>query len=176
MSDPTIFGDPDRMTSPLYNKTDEDDGGVHSNSGINNKAVYLMVDGGTFNGFNVTGIGWDKTAAIYYEVNTNLLSSGSDYSDLYYAVQQACTNLRLTNYKGVTSADCAQVKKALAAVEMNSRPAANFNVDATICPGGGLDCDSLSIFSVTILKTGLAIGPWAITGRSTISMPQVQPI
>ena len=136
MSNPPLFNDPDKMTSPLYVKTGDDDGGVHSNSGVNNKAVYLMVDGGTFNGFTVTGIGWDKTAAIYYEVNTNLLSSGSDYSDLYYAVQQACANLSITNYKGITSANCVQVKKALDAVEMNKQPAPGFSVDAAVCPAG----------------------------------------
>ena len=136
MSTPPQFNDPDKMSSTFYVKTDEDSGGVHHNSGINNKAVFLMVDGGTFNGFTITGIGWDKTAAIYYEVNTNLLSSGSDYSDLYYAVQQACTNLGITNSKGITSADCVQVKKALDAVEMNCQPVPNFHVDADLCPAG----------------------------------------
>ena len=93
MSNPPDFGDPDKMSSPNYYEGDEDNGGVHHNSGINNKAVFLMVDGGSFNGKTVTALGWTKTAAIYYEVNTNLLFSGADYSDLYYALQQACTNL-----------------------------------------------------------------------------------
>src|SRR5678815_5047966 len=74
-----------------------DNGGVHTNSGVNNKAVYLMVDGGTFDTRTITGLGWDKVAAIYYEANTNLLTSGSDYSDLYYAIQQACANLSAQN-------------------------------------------------------------------------------
>ncbi|HET9905894.1 MAG TPA: M4 family metallopeptidase, partial [Anaerolineales bacterium] len=93
MNDPAAFGDPDRMSSPNYHTTDDDNGGVHHNSALNNKAVYLMVDGGSFNGKTVTALGWDKTAAIYYEAQTNLLLSGSDYSDLFYALQQACSNL-----------------------------------------------------------------------------------
>ena len=134
MSDPTIYGDPDKLSSPNYFEGEEDNGGVHYNSGINNKAVFLMVDGGTFNGKTVTALGWDKTAAIYYEVNTNLLSSGADYWDLYYALQQACTNL--IGQKGITAGDCAEVKDALDAVEMNGQPAPNFNTDAPYCDTG----------------------------------------
>src|SRR5215213_4815777 len=134
MSDPTVFGNPDKISSANYFAGEEDNGGVHSNSGINNKAVFLMVDGGTFNGKTVSALGWTKTAAIYYEVNTNLLSSGADYSDLYYGLQQACTNL--IGQKGITAGDCAEVKDAVDAVEMNGQPAPNFNTDAPYCDGG----------------------------------------
>ena len=131
MSNPPALGDPDKMSSALYYQADDDNGGVHHNSGVNNKAVYLMVDGGTFNGKTVTAIGWDKTAAIYYEAQTNLLRSGSDYSDLYYALQQACSNL--IGQQGITSANCTEVKDAIDAVEMNSQPSAGFNTDAPLC-------------------------------------------
>src|SRR4029079_8317552 len=117
MNDPSAFGDPDKMSSPNYDEAEDDNGGVHHNSGINSKAVSLMVDGGSFNGKTVTALGWTKTAAIYYEVNTNLLPSGADYSDLYYALQQACANL--IGQKGITAANCAEVKDAVDAVEMN---------------------------------------------------------
>ncbi|MEP0807183.1 MAG: M4 family metallopeptidase, partial [Chloroflexota bacterium] len=135
MNNPLLFNDPDRMSSPNYYEGEDDNGGVHTNSGVNNKAVSLMVDGGAFNGRTVTALGWDKTAAIYYEANTNLLSSGADYSDLYYALQQACSNLIGT--KGITSADCVEVKDALDAVEMNAQPAPNFNTDAPLCTTPG---------------------------------------
>jgi Zn-dependent metalloprotease len=134
MSNPPAFGDPDKMSSPNYYEGEEDNGGVHFNSGVNNKAVYLMVDGSTFNGKTVSPLGWDKTAAIYYEANTNLLSSGADYWDLYYALQQACTNL--IGQKGITAGDCAEVKDAVDAVEMNGQPAPNFNTDASFCDVG----------------------------------------
>ncbi|HKY54802.1 MAG TPA: M4 family metallopeptidase, partial [Anaerolineales bacterium] len=131
MSNPATFGDPDKMSSPNYHEGEDDNGGVHKNSGINNKAVSLMVDGGTFNGRTITALGWDKTAAIYYEVQTNLLISGSDYSDLYYALQQACSNL--IGQKGITSANCIEVKDAIDAVEMNAQPSPGFNTDAPLC-------------------------------------------
>lgn len=134
MNNPPAYGDPDKMSSTYYFVGAWDNGGVHANSGVNNKAAYLMVEGGLFNSITVAGIGWDKTAAIYYEANTKLLSSGSDYSDLYYALQQACTNL--IGQRGITSGDCASVKNAGDAVEMNGQPAPNFNTDAPICDAG----------------------------------------
>ena len=109
MSNPILFCDPDKMTSPYYYTGSADNGGVHWNSGVNNKAVYLMV----------TSLNWEKTGAIYYEAQTNLLTSASDYSDLYLALQQACTNL--IGYHSIDAGNCAQVKNALDAVEMNTR-------------------------------------------------------
>jgi hypothetical protein len=135
MSNPPQFNDPDKMTSTYYVKTSTDAGGVHSNSGVNNKAVSLMVDGGSFNGKTVTALGWDKVLTIYYEAQTNLLTSGSDYLDLYNALNQACTNKLGVN--GITSADCAQVNNALLAVEMNKEPSAGFNPSLPqICTAG----------------------------------------
>ncbi|PKN93169.1 MAG: hypothetical protein CVU44_12130 [Chloroflexi bacterium HGW-Chloroflexi-6] len=131
MQDPTIYGDPDKMTSVNYYTGNNDNGGVHWNSGVNNKAVFLMVDGGTFNSQTISGLGITKVAKIYYYVQTNLLTSGSDYSDLYYAVQTACT--ALTGTAGITSGDCSQVKKALDAVEMSLQPVAGYNPDVAAC-------------------------------------------
>jgi Zn-dependent metalloprotease len=141
MSNPTIYGDPDRMTSSLYHYGDLenlssvsfDNGGVHYNSGINNKAAYLMTDGDTFNGYTITGLGITKVAAIYYEVQMHLLTSGSDYKDLYYALHQACVNI-VGGSAGVVLQDCAEVQKALDAVEMNEDPLGTFMPQAQICP------------------------------------------
>jgi Zn-dependent metalloprotease len=141
MQDPTLFGDPDKMTSLNYYTTTCanasslcDNGGVHINSGVNNKAAYLMTDGGTFNGKTVTALGASKVAKIYYEVQTNLLTSGSDYADLYDALYQGCLNLVGT--LGITSGDCQEVRDATDAVEMNLQPAAGYNPDALLCPVG----------------------------------------
>ena len=90
MEDPTAYGQPDKMSSSNYFCGTGDNGGVHYNSGINNKAVFLLTDGGTFNGFTVNGIGLQATAELYYEVQTNLLVSGADYEDLCDALLQAC--------------------------------------------------------------------------------------
>ena len=134
MENPPAFGDPDRVTSPLYHPGPADNGGVHHNSGINNKAVSLLVDGGVFNGHTVAALGIDKTAHIYYEVQTNLLTSGADYADLHDALFQACNNLAGTG--GITALDCQQVQNASSAVEMDLQPVAGFDIYAPICAPG----------------------------------------
>ena len=135
MSDPTIYGDPDKITSANYYTANGDNGGVHINSGVNNKAAYLMVDGATFNGRTVTGLGITKVAKIYYYAQTNLLTSGSDYSDLYYALQTSCA--AQIGIAGITSADCQEVLDAINAVEMNLQPVADYNQDISACDTAG---------------------------------------
>jgi bacillolysin len=142
MQDPGLFGQPDRMTSPNYtadvedhtNGEEADFGGVHTNSGVNNKAAYLMTDGGTFNGRTVTGLGITKVARIYYEVETKLLISGSDYGDLYRVLPQACTNLIGT--VGISAANCTEVKDAVGATEMSLVAPAAPNPEAPVCATG----------------------------------------
>ncbi|MBI5675430.1 MAG: DUF4214 domain-containing protein [Nitrospirae bacterium] len=141
MQNPPAFSDPDKMTSPYYytvtcgNSTSNcDNGGVHINSGVNNKAVYLMTDGGTFNGQTVTGLDITKVAKIYYEVQTNLLTSGSDYADLYEALYQGCKNV--IGVSGISISDCQEVREAALAVEMNQEPVAGYNPEAPLCPTG----------------------------------------
>jgi Zn-dependent metalloprotease len=133
MSDPALFGDPDKMSSSHYALTEIDNGGVHQNSGVNNKAAYLMTDGGSYNSVTVNGLGIPKVAAIYYEVQTNLLTSGADYLNLYEALYQACLNL-MGGAEGITESDCNEVRKASDAVEMDQQPVADFNSQAAYCP------------------------------------------
>jgi len=135
MSSPTVYGDPDRMSSANYWTSSGDNGGVHSNSGINNKAAYLMTDGASFNGFVVTGLGIAKVAAIYYDVQTTLLTSGSDYGDLNNMLYQSCLGL-VGGAEGITLGDCNEVSEAAQAVEMDEEPEPGFNPEASICPSG----------------------------------------
>lgn len=132
MKNPPLYGQPDSMTSSRYYKGTGDNGGVHYNSGVNNKAAYLLVAGGTFNYKTVTALGWLKTATIYYEAQTNLLTSGSGYYDLYNILYQACVNKIGT--AGIVSADCQEVRDATDATKMNLEPAAGFSPNVTSCP------------------------------------------
>ncbi|WP_158630747.1 M4 family metallopeptidase [Nocardioides daphniae] len=117
MSNPNLYDQPARMNDPLYYRGTGDNGGVHYNSGVGNKAATLMVDGGSFNGQTVTGIGIAKTAAVWYEANTGILTSASDYQDLARALRQACKNLVGT--KGISYSNCSQVDKAVKATQMD---------------------------------------------------------
>ncbi|MFZ3065949.1 MAG: M4 family metallopeptidase [Nitrospirota bacterium] len=170
MSNPPAYGDPDRIGNPNYacDLNEGDAGGVHSNSGVNNKAAYLMTDGGTFNGYTVTGLGISKVARIYYEAQTNMLLSASDYNDLYNALQQACTNLIGTS--GITSSDCQQVTSAVYAVEMNQQPSSCPANEAPLCPSGQ---SPSNIFFDTLETT--TSGYWvsgAISGSNGWYYPQ----
>jgi bacillolysin len=132
---------PDRMASPNYFAEEGDNGGVHFNSGVNNKAAFLITDGGSFNARTVTGIGLDKAARIYYDVQTTLLTSGSDYADLGTALPAACDSLIGT--LGITEANCTEVRDAVAAVEMSTDPplAPAPHAPAATCPSGQVRTD-----------------------------------
>ncbi|KMM38008.1 M4 family metallopeptidase [Guptibacillus hwajinpoensis] len=109
MSDPTQFGDPAHY-SERYTGT-QDNGGVHINSGIMNKAAYLLSEGGTFYGVTVSGIGKDKLGAIYYRTLTQYLTASSNFSQMRSAAVQAATDLY-----GASSSEVQSVNKAFDAV------------------------------------------------------------
>ncbi|MDR4308174.1 M4 family metallopeptidase [Chelatococcus sambhunathii] len=145
MKNPPAFNQPDKMTSTFWTGDFSffDQGGVHTNSGVNNKAVYLITDGGTFNGKTVRGLGLDKAAALYYRVNSQLLWSSSDYVDLANALKQACKDLVGKKPKdksgkpvdAFTKKDCKQVKNAIAATEMYKDPQFwPIPAEAKVCP------------------------------------------
>jgi len=170
MANPPAFGDPDRMQSSLYSTLPVsdpfwDNGGVHTNSGVNNKAAFLMTDGGTFNSITVTGLGIDKVAKIYYEAQVNLLTSGSSYADLHNYLFQACNNL--INTSGIVAADCTQVRNATTAVEMNLEPVAGFLPTASFCTTAGQVPNNLFFDNMeaagnwTFTSLGGAANPWA---------------
>ena len=134
MKNPPSYDDPDKISSTNYYCGSGDNGGVHWNSGVGNKAAYLMVDGDTFNSKTISGLGITKTAKIYYEAQTNLLTEASDYQVLYNVLQTACLNLLGTS--GITLADCQQVKNVVDAVEMSQQPSACPAVEAPVCSTG----------------------------------------
>ena len=120
MMDPTVYGDPGKVSDSQFvcATPGTDAGGVHSDSGVPNHAYALMVDGGTYNGYSINGIGLTKAAKIEYRALTHYLLSGSDFLDNYNALKQACQDL-IGSY-GITAADYTEVVKALDAVEMSA--------------------------------------------------------
>ena len=120
MKDPTVFGDPDRMASPYYYYGTGDNGGVHYNSGVGNKAAYLITDGDTFNGYTITGIGITKAAKIYYEAQTNILSPIGLWQSLRCPLPGM---LQPGRYQwDQFMRDCTQVRNATLATEMDYVP------------------------------------------------------
>jgi hypothetical protein len=121
MWNPTCFGDPGKMSDAEFLCLDDyrdDGGGVHFNSGVPNHAYALMVDGGTYNGQTVTGIGLEKAGKIQYRALAYYLTSAANFLDNYNALLQSCQDL--IGASGISSADCLEVEKALDAVEMSA--------------------------------------------------------
>ncbi len=98
MDDPPLGNDPDRMGHPLFVQpvqvpdSTNDYGGVHTNSGVNNKLAYLLVMGDTFNGRTIAGMDIHPVSELYYEANLSL-SPTSDYYDLYIILRHAAISL-----------------------------------------------------------------------------------
>ncbi|HSH03486.1 MAG TPA: M4 family metallopeptidase [Anaerolineae bacterium] len=140
MWDPTCDGDPGKVTdSAQYVCTTDDGGGVHTNSGVPNHAYSLLVDGGTFNGQTINGIGMTKAAHIHYHAQVTYQTPTTDFAAHADGLEMACNDLLGVNLEGlsttgtpagpsgeiITTADCAEVTKAILAVE--------FRTEA--CPG-----------------------------------------
>ncbi|KQO17188.1 M4 family metallopeptidase [Paenibacillus sp. Leaf72] len=109
LADPTLYNQPAHYSNRYTGSADN--AGVHINSGINNKAFYLLAQGGTFSGVSVTGIGREQAVQIYYNALVYYLSTFSNFSATRAAVIQSATELY-----GATSTQVASVKQAYNAV------------------------------------------------------------
>nr|WP_169803206.1 Xaa-Pro dipeptidyl-peptidase [Neobacillus novalis] len=91
-----------------------DNGGVHINSSINNKAAYLISEGGAHYGVTVKGVGREATEQIYYRALTKYLTARSNFTMMRQAAIQAATDLYGANSKEVKA-----VQQAYTAVGVN---------------------------------------------------------
>nr|WP_282597794.1 M4 family metallopeptidase [Bacillus cytotoxicus] len=82
-----------------------DNGGVHINSSINNKAAYLVSEGGEHYGVKVTGIGREATEKIYYHALTKYLTANADFKMMRQAALQSAEDLYGENSKAVQAVD-----------------------------------------------------------------------
>ncbi|MGI9106309.1 MAG: M4 family metallopeptidase [Pyrinomonadaceae bacterium] len=102
----TADDDPDHY-SERYTGTG-DNGGVHINSGIANKAFYLLAVGGTHHlGGSMTGIGADAAAKIWYKALTTYMTSSTNFKGARTATLNAAASLYgsgSANYNAVASA------------------------------------------------------------------------
>jgi len=96
MANPQAYDDPDHY-SKRYTGTD-DNGGVHSNSGIANNAFYLAIEGGTnrTSGLSVQGVGAsnrEKIERAFFRGFTQLLPANATFSIARAATLQAARDL-----------------------------------------------------------------------------------
>jgi Zn-dependent metalloprotease len=137
MWDPTCLSDPGKVSDAEYQCDPSDAGGVHTNSGVINHGYALLVDGGTYNGRTVTGLGLVKAAHIYWRAESVYQVPTTNFDDHADALEQSCTDLIGQSLTGlstsapagpsgqsITAADCAEVTDMIAAVELRTDPTA----------------------------------------------------
>lgn len=148
----TSGGNPDHYTERLYQGTctpsnANDQCGVHTNSGILNKAFYLSSEGGThhLSGVTTTGMGAANAEKIYYRGLTVYMTSGTNFAAARTALLNAATDLfgsTSTQYNTIATAWCA--------------------VGVGACPGGGGGGGGTELLVNGGFET--SISPWVNSG------------
>ena len=103
MWNPRCLSDPGKVTDAEYHCATTDNGGVHTNSGVPNHGFALLVDGGTYNGRNVSAIGFVKAAHLYWRAQSVYQTPASDFDDHADALQASCTDLIGVNLTGLST-------------------------------------------------------------------------
>jgi Zn-dependent metalloprotease len=122
MAEPSNGDQPENMSE--FVETIGDNGGVHINSGIPNRAAYLTSEDPGY------GIGRAATEDIYYRALTTYLTPSSDFLDNLNALLQSADDL----FPG--TAEIGAVAKANAAVGIANPPAVTFPNGGESLPAG----------------------------------------
>jgi len=177
---PECYSHPGRVGSSDYWCSTDDSGGVHINSGVPNHAFALLVDGGTYNGQTISGIGRTRAAQIYWYAMTTYQGPATDFADHADALEASCaaldgfdlpvlsTDTSTPPASGITisSSHCNELTKVIAAVELRAAPEqCGFqplleNDPPALCAGLG----ARQTISITDWETGL--GGWSADTRS----------
>jgi len=97
MANPNLFGQPKKMSEYVVLSSDQDNGGVHVNSGIPNHAAYLIGK----------ELGLDKLGAIAYRALTLHLTSTAGFLDARHAFVQSAKELYGENSPEVDAVEAA---------------------------------------------------------------------
>lgn len=140
MSDPPRFMQPDVRSQYQLGELLDDFGKVHANSGIPNKAAYLMMQGGNHNGRPTRGMGLAKTIQLkFYALKLLPQIAGFDAARAFeIALAQAWA---ATGEFGFTADDVCTVRNAWAAVEVGR---GDYNCDGQLDDFFDLDRDYVS--------------------------------
>ncbi len=84
--DPVLGKDPQPANMSDYNHTTSDNGGVHINSGIPNKAFYLAA-------IEIGGNAWEKAGQIWYITLRDLIQPTTDFQGAANLTHQAAGTL-----------------------------------------------------------------------------------
>jgi len=181
MWNPTCYGNAGKVSDAQYTCSTADGGGVHSNSGVPNHAYALLVDGGTYNGQTVSGIGLTKAAHIYFRAMSVYQGPASDFADHADALDQSCSDLLGENLadlstgalsgQSISASDCAQVAKAALAVELRTPPTqCNFQPllakdPPPLCDAGGF---ATQLFHDTFDNGDSSAARWSVSHTAVV--------
>ncbi len=179
MWSPNCYADPARVTDEYYACGTTDGGGVHTNSGVPNHTFALIVDGGTFNGQTVMGIGLTKAAHIYWRAQAFYQGPASDFADHADSILAACNDLRgfdlpdlttgLPSGQIIIAGNCHQVDYASLATEL-STPPSQCNFQPLLNPNTPALCAAGQIVTDLFLDDFEAgLGGWTLTNFGVFS-------
>ena len=140
MASPNTHGDPDTYFGTFWYTGTGDNGGVHTNSGVQNYWFYILTNGATgindnSDVFDVDSLGIRKAEAIAYRNLTVYLTASSPYSDArYFGIRSAA------DLYGDCSDEVIATTNAWYAVGVgdeydSSLVIANFSADSMYCLG-----------------------------------------
>jgi len=109
-NDPVLGKDPQPGHMRDYVQTQSDNGGVHINSGIPNRAFYVTA-------FNIGGFAWEKAGQIWYVTLKSKLSASADFATAAAKTYEAARDLY-----GQGSLEQQAVKAGWAEVGINVEP------------------------------------------------------
>lgn len=160
MDEPSRVGDPDHYSEAVYlneavcNPNTNDSCGVHYNSGIANKAFYLVAKGGTHsNGGSMTGIGADDAAKIWFKALTTYMTSSTNFAGARTATLNSATALF-----GASSTQYTATCQAWALVGVGSTCSGGGGTSTELITNGGFEGTSTSPW---VRATNFA---WTTTG------------
>jgi Zn-dependent metalloprotease len=136
LQDPPDRGQPDHMTAALSGdgvglrtiaannppgcgsspQDCNDEGFVHTNSGIPNKVAYLLMQGDTHTGRQIQAIGRNKVARLYLSVLRAGVTSNSNFNDARDLFVGRALYWELIDKHGFTANDVCQIRNAWASV------------------------------------------------------------
>ena len=177
MWNPNCYGDPGSIIDSDYNCDYDlnDNGGVHTNSGIPNHLYALLVDGGTYNNQTISALGFTKAAHIFWRAQSEYLTATSDFSIFADAIEASCADLIGINLEGlsttetaaglsgqiISSSDLLNVNNALLAVTLRTD---NSCVFATLLDSDtAAICEAATTNPIFIEDWESGIGSWTIT-------------
>lgn len=166
MNNPNLFNDPDtylgtnwfNVNNCIPNSRENDNCGVHTNSGVINYWFFLLSEGGIGtndigNSFWVNAIGMNIAAAIVYRTQTQIINSSVE-QEISFAQFREATITAASNLYGVGSNEVIQVTNAWHAVGVGNRYPMSI--------AGPSSFPDYGTFTIQNLPAG-AIVQWSIT-------------